>query len=136
MPEFTPEEEKRLRARIERLCRGEDPEPVLRRYRVSLEEFRHWLTHPDFRRRLRALRRELSARRDLEICRGAHRAARQMSRAAMSLLEGFTDVQRKVCVDLIRLSRESPRRARRSSQPLASPDVPPDEVQRLIEELE
>lgn len=116
-----------------------DPRPVLESHHVSDTEFGHWLSQPRFRQRLRALRRELAARRELKLSQGAHRAAMRLSAAATRILDDFTDLQRRVCVDLIKLSRTSPTRRSRpadAAQPLISPDLPPDEAQRLIEEME
>lgn len=112
--------------------------PVLASHEVSDEQIRGWLTQPQFRRRLRALRRELAARRELEVSRGAHRAARQLSAAAVRILDDFTDLQRKVCVDLIKLSRAQARPARPPAdprEPLVSPDLPADEAARIIEAM-
>lgn len=115
--------------------------PVLASHAVSEEQFRAWLSSPPFRQRLRALRHELAARRDLAVSRGAHRAARRLSTAAVRILDDFTDLQRKVCVDLIKLSRTPPARRTRSAgdedarEPLISPDLPADEARRLMEEM-
>lgn len=114
--------------------------PVLRSHRVSDAAIRAWLSQPRFRKRLRALRRELAARRELELSRGARNAARRLSAAALRILDDFGDLQRRVCVDLIKLARAHPRRRRPRpldpEGPLISPDLAPDVAERLIRELD
>jgi hypothetical protein len=133
---------RRISARIFGIDEQEAVRQVLAAHRVSDEQFRHWISSPQFRKKLRALRRELSARRDLEISRGAHHAAKRMRRAAVAGdFDGFTDLQRKVCVDLIKLSRHCPAKPRppaapdEQAEPLIHEDVAPDEARRLLDQF-
>jgi hypothetical protein len=113
---------------------------VLGKYAVDEQTLAQWLSEPSFRRTLRRVRKALSTRRELRVARGAEKAAECLEDALApdALPRGLSDLQRKVCVDLIRLARATPakpRTAATATEPLISPDIPQEEAQRLLREM-
>jgi len=133
---------KSVRARFLADCFGgeDDVDLLLRNHQQTRDDLFRWLRKPEFRRRFRQLLLANRYLRDLHLTRSSVAAARKLHAAMDAAMADFTEQQRKVCVDLIKLSEmRRPRPPRRSPvdarpSPIA-PNVSDEEAAALIKSL-
>ena len=135
----------RMEAYLRELAKADRPSrAVAEEQGVDVLALARWLDQPWFSDRIAEMRRHLRHRREVDLERAAVRAV-ELLHAAVLGESPLEPPARGACAELIRLSRDTTWR-RRAAKPraaaaevpasLAHADVPSDEAERLMAELE
>jgi hypothetical protein len=114
---------------------GRTMSQILHDQRMTPRELGRWMAHGRFRVELRRLRRSLRGLRVLDLEIGATIAAGLMAKVASDPDAMTRELQRRVCVDLIRLSGTRRGARREPTNPFPHPEVTPQQAKELMEGL-
>lgn len=120
---------------------------VMEDFQLTTRRLASWIDQRWFRRELKRMVKALRRVREIEITLGSSRAASMLGRGVNNTLASPKDLHRQACVDMIKLARdlEAHERARQQRQTppgrpdpatIVHPDVPEEQRDELIEELE
>jgi hypothetical protein len=131
---MTTHEKRKLQDRFLAVCRDSCKElkDVLDDLGITHEQLDEWLEEARFRRRVLALRKALSRRRELELERGATASAGRLTRFAIGAERTFPERERRACLDIVKFWNATsdrkkypkyPRRGERKRRSLAHPNA-------------
>lgn len=121
---------------IERLAVGDVTfAEAIKAQRLRPPTLKRWLTESAFRRAISALRRHLADRRELELALLASRAVQVAERAIGGEKVLPTANHRRLLIDLLRLTRQPPRRSPKTSASDATGPIVEGDVSDLLQRL-